>query len=115
MKRATTAGKSGPTAGEKSSANSRQCELKLGEVVTTIPTIYSSVGNVERRAEHGSRWSVSSAAEDSRDAVRRAEDLCRNQGGSRIEHCQPSCGDATTGACDSEGTENGGCLTASVH
>ena len=26
-----------------------------------------------------------------------------------------SCGDATTGACDSEGTENGGCPTASVH
>ena len=47
MKRATTAGKSGPTAGEKSSANSRKCELKFGEVVTTIPTIDSNVGTVE--------------------------------------------------------------------
>ena len=47
MKRGTTAGKCGPTAGEKSSANSRQYELKLGEVVTTIPTIDSNVGTVE--------------------------------------------------------------------
>ena len=49
-------GKKGTHAGEdgggqqqarKSSANSRQCELKLGEVVTTIPTIDSNVGTVE--------------------------------------------------------------------
>ena len=39
--------KSGSTAGEKSKANSRQYELKLGEVVTTIPTIDSNVENVE--------------------------------------------------------------------
>ena len=38
---------SGPTAGEKNSANSRQYDLKLGEVVTTIPTIDSNVGTVE--------------------------------------------------------------------
>ena len=42
-----------------------------------------------------------------------AEDLCRHQGGSRTEHCRHSCGNATTGACDSEGTENSGCPTAS--
>ena len=57
MRRATTAGKSGPTAGEKStsansrrdksSANSRQYEPKLGEVVTTIPTIDFNVETVE--------------------------------------------------------------------
>ena len=68
-----------------------------------------------RRVERGSRYSVTSAAEDSRDALRRAEDLCRNQERSRTEHCGRSCGDATTGACDSEGTENGGCPNASVH
>ena len=56
MKRATTAGKSGPTAVENSSANSRReravptagnVQLKFGEVVTTIPTIDSNVGTVE--------------------------------------------------------------------
>ena len=33
-----------------------------------------------------------------RDALRRAEDLCRNQGVSRTEHCGRSCANATTGA-----------------
>ena len=36
-----------PTAGEKSKANSRQHELKLGEVVTTIPMIDFNVETVE--------------------------------------------------------------------
>ena len=58
---------------------------------------------------------MSSAAEDSRDVVGRAEDLCHNQGGSRTEQCGHFCGDATTGACDSESKENGGYPTASVH
>ena len=40
---------------------------------------------------------------------------CCNQGGSRTQHCGHSRGDASTGACDSEGTENGGCPIASVH
>ena len=45
---------------------------------------------------------VSPAAKDSRDIVRRAEDLNRNQGGSRTEPYWHSCSNATTGACDSE-------------
>ena len=36
-----------PTAGEKSKANSRQHELELGEVVTTIPMTDFNVENVE--------------------------------------------------------------------
>ena len=36
-----------PTAGEKSKANNRQHQLKLGEVVTTIPTIDFNAENVE--------------------------------------------------------------------
>ena len=36
-----------PTAGEKSKANSRQYELKLGEVVMTIPTTDFNVETVE--------------------------------------------------------------------
>ena len=39
MIQVTRSQKSGPTAGEKSSTKSRQYDLKLGEVVTTIPTI----------------------------------------------------------------------------
>ena len=52
---------------------------------------------------------------DSRDVVRRAEDSCSQQGGTRTEHCGRSCGDATTGACDSEGTEDSGRPTGPVH
>ena len=36
-----------PTVSEKSKANSRREELKLGEVVTTIPTIDLNVETVE--------------------------------------------------------------------
>ena len=49
------------------------------------------------KSQSGERISVSSAAKDSRDVVRRAEDLCRHQGGSRTEHCGHSRGNATTG------------------
>ena len=38
-----------PTAGEKSRANSRQYDLKLGEVVTTIPTVDFNVETVEHK------------------------------------------------------------------
>ena len=58
---------------------------------------------------------ASSAAKDSRDVVRRAEDLCRNQRGSQTEHYGHSCSIAMTGACNSENTDNGGCPTASAH
>ena len=37
-----------------------------------------------------------------------------HQRGSQTEHCRHSFGNATTGACDSEGTENGGYPMASV-
>ena len=36
----------------------------------------------------------------------RFDDLCHDQGEPQTSHCRRSCGDATTGACDSEGTEN---------
>ena len=46
---------------------------------------------------------------------RRAEDLYRNQEGSRTEHYRHSSSKATAGACDSKGTENGRHSTASAH
>ena len=67
------------------------------------------------KSQSGERCSVSSAAEGSLDVARRAEDFCCNQGGSRTEHYEHSGGNATTGACDSEGTENGECPSGSVH
>ena len=41
----------------------------------------------------------SSAAQNGRDALPRAQDLCHNRRGSRTRLCRRPCGDARTGAC----------------
>ena len=41
---------------KKSSAKSRQHEMKFDEVVTTVPTIDSNVGTVERQIRKEDHW-----------------------------------------------------------
>ena len=54
-----------------------------------------TVGDAVSNANHPDN----SAAQNGRDALPRAQDLCHNRGGSRTRLCRRPCGDARTGAC----------------
>ena len=120
-------------------------ELKLGEVITTIPKIdfdeeiveYKKIIQTAQKQRLGMSRHVRSeivntathshslkqmydevaerstnldaqSAQQLKTAATSRILFFRNQEGSRTEHYRHSCSSATTGACDSEATENGG-------
>ena len=103
---------------EKRKANSRQ-EKSMAKGRQSKPkdcdrdkARYEEKYTVQRKA---AATHPTSDADVQQQSIQSASQSHRNQEGSRTEHYRHSSSKATTGACDSKGTENGRYSTASVH